>query len=55
LRTLLGVRKDTILSFMQQLVVEGLLEAPTSAKKGYTIVWDEEQIMEYLLSQNREA
>jgi hypothetical protein len=54
LRTLLGVRKDTILSFMQQLVLEGLLEAPTSAKKGYTIVWDEEQIREYLLSQDRE-
>jgi hypothetical protein len=54
LRSMLGIRKDTILSFMQQLVVEGLLEAPTSSKKGYTVIWDEKQIREYLLSQGKE-
>ncbi|WP_163860426.1 FtsK/SpoIIIE domain-containing protein [Paenibacillus elgii] len=48
LRNALGIRKDKVLSMLQQLVQEGMLEAPTSAKKGYTLIWDEDQILAYI-------
>ncbi|MFM9329048.1 FtsK/SpoIIIE domain-containing protein [Paenibacillus mesotrionivorans] len=50
LQRILGVRKERVLSLMQSLVSEGFLAPPLSSRAGYTLLWEEGQIQNYLES-----
>jgi DNA segregation ATPase FtsK/SpoIIIE-like protein len=52
LREQFSIRKEKMLEYMQLLVEEGLLHAPTSTKIGYTIAWTEEEIQLFLEQHN---
>ncbi|OBZ09135.1 hypothetical protein [Bacillus sp. FJAT-26390] len=54
LREVFSIRKEKVLEYMQQLVEEGFLYAPTSTKGGYTLVWDEEQTSQFLMNGNQD-
>lgn len=47
LREHFAIRKERILSFLQQLAEEGMLHAPESARGGYTLAWSDEEIEDY--------
>ncbi|WP_336775398.1 FtsK/SpoIIIE domain-containing protein [Paenibacillus sp. MMO-58] len=48
LRDLLGVRREKVLQYMQELTDEGFLDPPKAARLGYTIAWSEEEIQQFL-------
>jgi ribosomal protein S25 len=48
LRDSLGIRKEKLLYFMQQLVQEGFLIPPVNPRAGYQIAWTEEEIQSFL-------
>lgn len=48
LQLVLGIRKDKVLSLMQQLLEEDFLEAPINNRLGYTIRWTDDEIDRYL-------
>ncbi|GBG08103.1 hypothetical protein PAT3040_02670 [Paenibacillus agaridevorans] len=48
LREHFSVRKERILECLHQLVEEGMLNSPESARTGYTIAWTESQMDAYM-------
>ncbi|MGG4145693.1 FtsK/SpoIIIE domain-containing protein [Paenibacillus algorifonticola] len=54
LQEVLQVRKQKIIEYMQVLVMEGFLLAPTSPRTGYMLAWSEER-MDAFLQENSEV
>jgi len=48
LRGVLGVRNETVSELMQEMVEEGFLKAPMNPRDGYKILWNEDEIINYL-------